>query len=96
MSNEQRRANQLDHTLQKLTEAILEGENQPAAMKADRIRAEKAIEIDQLPVPRRVEKIGAVALVEDNDDSKSIEQNMLGGLDRGRGTLALSWIFCSS
>ena len=49
-------------------------------IEADRIRAEKAVEIDQLPVVRRVEKIGAVALVEVNDDPKSIEQDVLGDL----------------
>ena len=49
-------------------------------IEANRIRAEKAVEIDQLPVVRCVEKVGAVALVEVNDDLESIEQDVLGDL----------------
>ena len=49
-------------------------------VKADRIRAEKAVEIDQAVIVRGVVKIGAVAFFEINDDPKTVEQDVFGDL----------------
>ena len=59
---------------------------------ANRERAEKSVEIDQPRVARRIIYIRAAALLEIDDDLKTIEQNML--LDRVEERRVRSILFC--
>ena len=46
-------------------------------VEADRDRAEKAVEVDQARVGRRIIQIRAAAFLEIDDDLETIEQDML-------------------
>ena len=62
-------------------------------IKPDRVRAEKAVEIDQLLIVRGIVKIRAVALLEIDHDPKTIEQDVLGDLpEHGRFRFGIGFL----
>ena len=62
-------------------------------IEPDRVGAEKAVEIDQLPIVRRVVKIRTFALVEIDHDPKTVEQDMLGDLpEHGRFRFGIGFL----